>query len=215
MQVIIFVEKLEERTELFSIYHNLDKEIIREASKNDLYLIGGTAIEIWLNYLAIKGWRKRSNNDLDFLINKASSDDLYEFEDFLEDKGFERVDHLSFKLKNKIKIDFLDYKQTSLRDDEYLLKSNMFRMINSIKLMSPVFLFTSKLSRAVYLIDSKIKDIKGKARLNRDLRDLKDLLKIIKKLKLENETEKSLEYFLGSYQNKFQYYENFINEKLK
>ena len=150
----------EERTKLFSIYSDLDEEIIKEASRNELYLIGGTAIEIWLNYLKLKGWRKRSDNDLDFLINRASITQLPRFKQYLRDNGLKDitkdVGHSRFESKDVTVDLFLLPKY----DAKVLLKPDMYNIatlteinkkVTSYKVMSPVILFVSKFNRVVHL----------------------------------------------------------------
>ena len=196
----------EVRTELFSIYDELDEEIIKEASKYDLYLIGGTAIEIWLNHLGIKGWRKRSNNDLDFLINKASNDQMNKFKDYLRKNGFTKKSELNYNY-NEIEIDFLEVL------DE--VNSDMFKVVNSIKLMSPIFLFTSKFNR-ISVLFCKNRNNQESDRYIKDLKDLKDLIKVIKKLKLDKNFDEALEYFYedNKESDKIKLIEEFIDKEL-
>jgi hypothetical protein len=211
-----FTDGIGERIELFSIYSDLDEEIIEKASECNLYLIGGTAIEIWLNHLRLKGWRKRSLNDFDFIINEASSNQLNRFRKFLKSKGFKIIGNLRLK-RDKITIDFFDYGNSNYEFDENLLRPDMLKTENSIKLMSPIFLFSSKFIRVRLINSIKIKNEIQNDRYKKDLKDLKDLLLIIKKSKLEKKLNEALEYFYGEYESldKIKIAEEFINKELK
>ena len=210
-----------ERTKLFSIYSELDEEVVEKASYYDLYLIGGTAIEIWLSHLGLKGWRQRSNNDFDFLINAATNNQLNNFKKFLKHKGFNSLGSLRFRF-NKIIIDFFDYEDPRFEFDENLLEPDLFKIIDSlkfvspVKLMSPVFLFSSKFLRVGFINSVKVKDRTQYNRYIKDLKDLKDLLKIIKKLKLTIRFNKSLGFFYKTYKesDRINLAETFINEEL-
>jgi hypothetical protein len=217
-----FTDGTEERIELFSIYSDLDEEIIEKASENDLYLIGGTAIEIWLNHLGLKGWRKRSNNDFDLVINKASQKQRKNFEEFLINEKFK--ENIKYKAKNhsrfeyrEIIIDLINYgigKENFLNPNMYKLidpiksKFKLFKIKDSIKIMSPEILFTSKYERVWKLYLNKTR----KDRYKKDLKDLKDLFLIVRKLRLENKLEEELEYLYGQDLNEV---EEFINKELK
>ena len=173
---------------LFSKYHELDDEIIKTASKYDIYLIGGTAIEIWLNHLNIKGWRKRSNNDFDF-ISYHGNPGIKKFAQFLLDKGLvmenEDLSNIMdfFKLVEDDKVIL----EVDLMTDASKTTFNFKKTLNGIKLMSPIYLFYSKFDRYAVLDPIKHKD-----RYEKDSKDLIDILKIIDKLKLDEDLEKAL-----------------------
>lgn len=148
---------LNESTELFSIYSDFDRSVIKEAGKYNMYLIGGTAIEVWLNYLNIKGWRKRSDNDLDFLaVNSNNSNKTWiQFNEWTERN----------RITDKVKIDTLVERNVP---KEFLIK------IKDIKVLHPIWMFKSKLIRMSGLSKSKDKE-----RYQTDFKDLIDILKVI------------------------------------
>ncbi len=73
---------------IFDSYSSLDVPVVKEASKHNLFLIGGTAIQLWARYYGVKERRTRSINDLDFLIEAGNKRGLEAFKEFLEDSGF-------------------------------------------------------------------------------------------------------------------------------
>ena len=69
----------ENKQAIFEQYTVFDIDIAKIASKYGLYLIGGTAIDLWCNYHNISSWRSRSNNDLDFWSYADNYDELNKF----------------------------------------------------------------------------------------------------------------------------------------
>ena len=157
-----FSRKSEERVKLFTVYSKFDNEIVKKGSELGFYLIGGTAIEIWLTYFGIKGWRKRSNNDIDFLFNELDFDDRKYRGEFFKWQS-KNVDSKS------VKVDWFGIEGDC---SEFLYKE-----IKGIKVMHPYFLFTSKYDR-LQESDSE----KDTERVKKDIKDLKDILKIINKM---------------------------------
>jgi len=169
----------------FSIYHKIDKKVVSEASKCDLYLIGGAAIEIWINHLNLRGNRNRSNNDLDFITYKYNPK-YKRFKNYLLDN--------KFQLEESGFIDFYDLKEDgkTVVEVDVLLDAdrNTFRKISKVKginVMSPVFLFSSKFNRFVTL-----DKLNHKEKFTRDNLDLLDILKVINKLNMVDELENEL-----------------------
>jgi hypothetical protein len=148
---ITFTDETEERIEIFSIYNNkLDSKIVKEASKNDLYLMGGTAIEIWLNKLKLDKWRKRSDDDFDLLTNRASNNQINNFYEFLKESRFKKETYMkSFKFNN-VTVDLLNNNEEPLKHDKIKLKDNMFHTLDSVKIMSEII--SIKLMSPVYLL---------------------------------------------------------------
>ena len=142
-------------TKLFTVYSDVDSDIIREASKIDLYLIGGTAIEIWMNHFGLSANRKRSDNDFDFQDYKADTENIFTLKQWCETNA------------PNVSVDIL----TSSNYLSFTLPE-LFQSVNGIKLMHPYYLFLSKLSRAC-------KEDDGSERFKTDFNDLKDLLILI------------------------------------
>lgn len=58
---------------LFSVYSKLDEEVLKICIAHHCFLIGGTTLEILMNYNNLKFSRKRSDNDFDFVMRISNS----------------------------------------------------------------------------------------------------------------------------------------------
>jgi hypothetical protein len=154
---------------LFTKYSDLDDKVIKIASNLDFYLIGGTALEIWMNQYHLKFNRDRSNNDLDFTcsplteiknINSLRSElKQLGIKSQVDSIGYYRFDH------NLIQVDILT-------DDANLI-DKYGCILNNIKIMDPIYLYLTKYRRSIKLD-------KNSNRRKKDDLDLKDLVQVIK-----------------------------------
>lgn len=158
---------------VFEKYTEHDINIAREAYGYNLYLIGGTAIDLWCNYFGISSWRSRSNNDLDFWSYADNYDEVNEFSQKMQN------DSLAFKIvtdSSYMKMLRSDKISTDLDIliDFDINNRKFCKEINKIGVMSPVYLFASKFDR--YLNSN------NQVRKETDFKDLQVLLKIIEKM---------------------------------
>lgn len=121
-----------------SRYSDLDDLVIAEASKLGLPLIGGTALEIWASELNIKGVRKRSDNDLDFVTDRTALEYL------LADWCRENID------LDKVRIDIF-------KEEPKNLPKKLIRNVHGVLVMDPIYLIWHKVQRAT---KKDIQDIK-------------------------------------------------------
>lgn len=70
---------------LFENYTTVDEPIVRLVSNYQLYLIGGTAIDMLCRHYGISNNRSRSNNDIDFLSFAVNLPRTQEYVDILID----------------------------------------------------------------------------------------------------------------------------------
>jgi hypothetical protein len=165
---------------LFESYSDLDIPITEVASKNKLFLIGGTAINIWSKKLNIPSWRKRSEDDLDFWTFRGNSK-LKIFNNFLLENGFVQKEFDSYFNSFRNEVENID---VDILIDFDLSHKKYGVSFNTIATMHPVYLFVSKFDR--YLNTNSIE------RKNRDYKDLQLLLHIIVKTKTVNSLENLL-----------------------
>ena len=120
-----------------SKYSDLDDLVINKASELNLPLIGGTALEIWASYFGRDDVRKRSDNDLDFITNRAS--DVKKLQEWV-------VSNID---STKVTVDVYYVKSHDI--SKYICN------INSTLVMDIVYILWSKLIRASKkdLIDCK------------------------------------------------------------
>lgn len=121
-----------------SRYSEFDDMIIEKASKLGLPLIGGTALEILGAHYNKQGFRKRSDNDLDFISNDDAS--IASFSGWLR----ANVD------PKKVKVDVMHVKSHVLPKDEIL-------NLGGILVMSPEYIIWSKTKR---FLERDVTDIK-------------------------------------------------------
>lgn len=148
-------------TDLFSLYSSKDREICKRASKAGLYLIGGTALELWCKELGVNFWRQRSDNDIDLYTPQGISLEkllpIAEFGVWLKKGALEEL------------VD--NFVQDVTKDKPW-----MYQTVRGYNVMHPVWLFRSKFGRYIKTSgDRKLKDEK----------DLLTLLSLIEKLKFE------------------------------
>jgi len=154
---------------LFTKYSDLDDKVIKIATKFDFYLIGGTALEIWMNQYHLKFNRNRSNNDLDFTCSPLT-----------EIKNINSFKSELKQLNIKSQIDSIGYYrfehdliQVDILTDDANLIDRYGCLINNIKIMDPIYLYITKHQRSLKLG-------KNSERYKKDELDLKDLLQVIK-----------------------------------
>lgn len=172
--------------ELFTTYTKLDSKIVDLATNCNCYLIGGTALELWMNHFGFELSRLRSDNDFDFLavhgeplLDKFSEGlNKYKANEVVTDSM------KSYIIKNpKIEVDLLiSYEH---------VPEMMFYELHGIKVMVPMYMFVSKFQRYVTL-----NFVKGKKKqFEKDESDLLDLLKLIER----RETVNLLETYMADH----------------
>lgn len=142
---------------LFTKYSKFDSDIINKASSCGLPIIGGTAIEIWLTHYNLKGWRSRSQNDLDFIADMTKSSTKkseIEFRDWVQ----------MYTDDTKVKIDIFE--------THTAVNPNIIRTIGGILVIHPAFIICSKVNRMTTLKPSDERYIKDK-------KDIWDLFKLL------------------------------------
>lgn len=113
----------------FTRYSEFDDIIIANAPRLGLPLIGGTALEILADYFMIPDVRKRSDNDLDFIVDN-----------FEQKEKFENWIKQNIK-SNRVKIDIM-FIQSHTIPKELIIHHK------SILVMAPEYIIWSKLQRA-------------------------------------------------------------------
>lgn len=157
---------------LFENYTTVDEPIVRLASNYQLYLIGGTAIDMLCRHYSINNNRNRSNNDIDFLsfatnlsktqeyVNKLMH--LYNFRKDIESSYMITMNNSNVGVDVDILIDYdssnLEYSTT----------------VNGILVMSPCYMVYNKLDRYLNSTNEERKKI--------DIADIETLLKIMDKI---------------------------------
>ena len=110
-----------------SRYSDLDDKVIKKATEMGIPLIGGTALEVWAAATETEGVRKRSDNDLDFIV--GSLDKSREFSKWVK----ENID------PSKVKVDLM------------LVRSHDFKpyrtLVDGVLVMKPEYLLWQKLTR--------------------------------------------------------------------
>lgn len=170
---------------LYTTYHSQDEEIIKLSSQYNCPLIGGTCIEILLNYFGIQHDRKRSDNDIDFLdLNPTDTKKLIAH---LKKMGFKLyngnvADAMISYEKPGITVDILLDRNGVSRNNEifrtHLVCNRDFLLVNECGMLF------SKLNRIIDLqegIADNPNQIYTSAaeKIEHDLRDIK-LLNLIK-----------------------------------
>lgn len=157
---------------LFENYTTVDEPIVKLASSYQLYLIGGTAIDMLCRNYGINNNRNRSNNDIDFLsfatnliktqeyVNKLMY--LYNFKKDIESSCMITMNNSNVGVDVDI---LIDYDSNNL---EY------GTMVNGILVMSPCYMVYSKLDRYLNSINEERRKI--------DIADIETLLKIMDKI---------------------------------
>lgn len=157
---------------LFENYTTVDEPIVRLASNYQLYLIGGTAIDMLCRHYGISNNRNRSNNDIDFLSFAVNLSRTQEYvEELMYQYGFTKdidSDYMITAFNNDVGVDvdiLIDYDNSNL---EYGMT------INGILVMSPCYMVYNKLDR--YLSST------NEERRRIDIADIETLLKIMDKI---------------------------------
>lgn len=163
---------------IFEQYTEFDTDIVKAASKYELYLIGGTAIDLLCNYYSVQFWRSRSDNDLDFWTsydNEGRNVFISHIKDNFSFDSKETSDYMVSLESSNIKTDV-----DILIDRDYNNKEFAYS-VNGIKVMSPIYLFSSKFDRYISTTNVQRKET--------DFKDLRVLLSIIEKINGFDELE--------------------------
>jgi hypothetical protein len=166
----------------------LDEKVLNICNAHHCFLIGGTALEILMNFNHLNFNRKRSENDFDFVMRISNSPhikmidmELCKLRDFTK-TGDDRI-MVNFN-SDLVEVDILVTAEKI--DQQYILT------ISNYNIMSPVWMFASKFSRYIFIDPEKQKE-----KFERDRYDLFDLLTLIKMggqeqlLRLETMIEKA------------------------
>lgn len=156
-------------------------EIVMTATRCNLYLIGGTAIDLLCRYYSVPFWRNRSDNDLDFWTSFANK----ERDRFVKQVGGkfgigieDSSDYMVSLELEKVKI------ETDILIDYDCANTKFASSINGICVMSPIYLFSSKFDRYINTANIQRKET--------DFYDLRTLLSIIEKTNGFDELESHL-----------------------
>lgn len=157
---------------LFENYTTVDEPIVRLASNYQLYLIGGTAIDMLCRHYGVSNNRSRSNNDIDFLSFATNRPKTREYvHKLMYQHGFTKdidSDYMITAFNNDVGVDvdiLIDYGSNNL---EYGMT------VNGILVMSPCYMVYSKLDRYLNSINEERRKI--------DIADIETLLKIMDKI---------------------------------
>lgn len=155
---------------LFTVYSKLDEKVLKICNAHHCFLIGGTALEILMNFSNLKFNRKRSENDFDFVMRISNSPhlkvidrELCYLRDFTK-TGDDRI-MVNFN-SDLVEVDILVTAEKIEQQD--------ILTVGNYKIMSPVWMFASKFSRYIS-IDSQL----NQEKFERDRYDLFDLLTLI------------------------------------
>lgn len=157
---------------LFENYTTVDEPIVKLASSYQLYLIGGTAIDMLCRNYEVSNNRNRSNNDIDFLsfaVNLSKTQEyvnklmyLYNFKKDIESNYMITMNNSSVGVDVDI---LIDYDQTNL---QYSM------IVNNVLVMSPCYMVYNKLDRYLNSVNEERRKI--------DIADIETLLKIMDKI---------------------------------
>ena len=160
------------RRPLFESYTNLDEAIVFMAARYQLYLIGGTAIDLYCRRYGVQNNRHRSKNDIDFLSFSSSSAQTQEYiRKLVEQYWFKteiESDYMISLTNHNLEIDvdiLIDYDQSSMQ---------YCTTVSGIAVMSPSYMAYNKLDR--YFHSS------NESRKQTDLEDIRTLLLIMDKI---------------------------------
>ena len=171
---------------LFSVYSKLDEKVLKICNAHHCFLIGGTALEILMNFNHLKFNRKRSVNDFDFVMRVSNSPHIK-----LIDQELCRQRDFAKTGDDRIMVNFnSDLVEVDILVTAEKIDQQDILTVGEYKIMSPVWMFASKFSRYM-----SIDPLVQKEKFERDRFDLFDLLNLINKDGAEKLTQ--LETMLG------------------
>ncbi len=205
---------------LYSVYSMLDEKVLNICNAHHCFLIGGTALEILMNFNNLKFNRKRSENDFDFVMRISNSPhlkvidlELCHLEDFTK-TGDDRI-MVNFN-SDLVEVDILVTAEKIEQQD--------ILSVGDYRIMSPVWMFASKFSRYIS-IDPRLNYDK----FERDRRDLFDLLTLInlggaeeltrletklgEAVVFDEDAERKLQELVADYKNDVEKPRNHISKK--
>ena len=166
------MRKLSIKKQLFESYTTIDEPIVRLASNYQLYLIGGTAIDMLCQHYGISNNRSRSNNDIDFLSFAVNLSQTQRYVSKLVNQ---------YNFKKDIESDYMittTNKSMGIDVDILIDYDNSNRQygmtVNNILVMSPCYMVYNKLDRYLSSTSEERKKI--------DIADIETLLKIMDKI---------------------------------
>jgi len=155
---------------LFSVYSNLDEEVLKICNDHHCFLIGGTALEILMNFNNLKFNRKRSDNDFDFVMRISNSPHIK-----MIDRELCRLRDFAKTGDDRIMVNFnSDLVEVDILVTAEKIEQQDILTVGDYKIMSPVWMFASKFSRYIF-----VDPLRQKEKYERDLYDLFDLLTLI------------------------------------
>jgi len=146
---------------IFDSYSSLDVPLVKQATFWGFALTGGTAVQYLARQYSVKERRKRSINDLDFIV-AARNIKIEDFVSYLETQGF-----VPTKMGVSEYMVFLENKEVGVEVDVMIdwtpHVEDTFVKVGPILTVSPVALFLSKVQR---LTTKSAKDVTDKQDLN-------------------------------------------------
>lgn len=192
-----------ELSRVFDIYSPIDIDVVRKINSLGAALIGGSAVQTLARSFGIMPRRKRSYNDLDFIIGDAGK--VAEIDAYLKSAGFVMTGEFEFTDPT------LHY-----YNEEYDVEADLFNSFyvhpsdfierNGLLFWNPVWLYASKIQRVA---------MPGSVERETDLMDLMTLDEIISLEQLEDDVENVLmlvgisQETLDRIQEKYLKYRNF------
>lgn len=175
---------------VFDIYSPIDIHVVRNVNALDAALIGGSAVQTLARSFGIVPRRRRSYNDLDFIIGDAGKS--YKIDAYLRSAGFAMTG--GFELTDPT-IHYYNEEYDVEADlfNSFYVHTDDFVEMNGLLFWSPVWLYASKIQRVA---------MPGSVEKETDFMDLMTLDEIISLENLEEEVENVL-MLLGIQQETF------------
>lgn len=166
-----------ETGKVFDIYSPVDVQVVRNVNSFGAALIGGSAVQTLARSYGIVPRRKRSYNDLDFII--GDRDQVEDIDAYLRSAGFVMTGEFEFtdptlhyyNEEYDVEVDLFNSYYTN--PDDFIARDGML-------FWSPVWLYASKVQRV---------GTPGAVEKESDLMDLMTLDEIITQQELEAEVE--------------------------
>lgn len=179
-----------ELSKIFDIYSPIDIHVVRNVNSLGAALIGGSAVQTLARSFGIMPRRKRSYNDLDFIIGDtgkaAELDACLKSAGFIMTGEFELSDPTVHYYNEEYDVEVDLFNSFYVHPDDFVER-------NGLLFWSPVWLYASKIQRIA---------IPGSVEKKTDFMDLMTLDEIISLENLEDEVENVL-MLLGIQQETF------------
>ncbi|MCM1177381.1 MAG: hypothetical protein NC115_06970 [Bacteroidales bacterium] len=166
-----------ELSKVFDIYSPIDIEVVRKINSLGAALIGGSAVQTLARSYGIMPRRKRSYNDLDFIIGEP--DNVVAIDAYLKSAGFVMTGEFEFT-DPTLHYYNEEYDVEADLFNSFYVSSEDFVERNGLLFWNPVWLYASKIQRVA---------MPGSVEKETDLMDLMTLDEIISLQELEDELE--------------------------